>query len=251
MNSSKHDNSILEILAEHLPAFQLKSGNHNLLSSERLLSQSAQVTSGFERASHSASLLVLEYISKIVTRDCVTLETGGGWSTCVFAAYSGQHVCINPDITANEMIQKFLTEHNVMTGQLLFFNQTSDAALPRIAGSCSIDVAFIDGNHSFPIPIVDWHYIDLHLKEGGILIVDDTHINSVKVLSDFLSVEESYVELKVIGNAKVFKKVAAGRVWGWGDQLYNKKTSESWLNVVFFRLKSVLLIIRRRLYDSP
>ncbi len=222
MPESTDSNSIISLLETFSPAFQLKSGTDDLKSSERFLSQTAQDTASLQRASHATSLKVLQYIAEMVDRSCTTLETGGGWSTCVFAAHAGKHICVNPDITANEMIRQFLQEHHVPTGELLFKDATSDAALPKLDSACKVDVALIDGNHSFPIPIVDWHYIDLRLKKGGILLVDDSHIRSVGLLCEFLRTEDSYQWHADIGNLTVFKKTAEERVWGWGGQRLNK-----------------------------
>lgn len=169
MTKGSDSQVVIELLKTNSPLFQLKSGTGRLKSSEDYLSQFPRRTDEYERASHSASLEVLEYIAR--KRSNVSLETGAGWSTCVFAACSDKHVCINPDVTANEMIQRFLRKHRINTGELIFLNDTSDSALPNLDKSYKIDFALIDGNHSFPIPVIDWYYIDLHLKKDGIVIV--------------------------------------------------------------------------------
>jgi predicted O-methyltransferase YrrM len=214
--------TVLELLELYSPAFQLKSGTEELKSSELFLSQVARRTDHISRASHACSLSVLKYLADSVKDEYITLETGGGWSTCVFAACAKKHICINPDITANELIERFLREHDVNIGELVFHHETSDMALPALDKTCHLDVAFIDGNHSFPIPVLDWHYIDLHLKEGGVILIDDSHIRSVGVLSEYLSKEESYEKITTIGQTEVFRKVAEHRVWGWADQNFNK-----------------------------
>jgi hypothetical protein len=49
-----------------------------------------------------------------------------------------------------------------------------------------IQLAFIDGAHRFPLPQVDFHYIEPGIVVGGLLAVDDCDMPSVKVLCDFL-----------------------------------------------------------------
>jgi len=220
MTKGSDSQIVIEVLKKNSPLFQLKSGTGRLKSSEDFFSKFARRTDEYERASHSVSLEVLEYISR--KRPNISLETGAGWSTCVFAACSDKHVCINPDITSNEIIQRFLRKYKINTGELIFLNETSDSALPKLDKSYKIDVALIDGNHSFPIPVIDWYYIDLHLKKDGIVIVDDSHIRSVAVLCDYLSKEKGYKKLANIGNAIVFRKNVEERVLGWADQPYNK-----------------------------
>jgi len=226
MTNNTGGQTAIELLGLHSPAFQLKSGTEQLKSSEHFFSRTSQRTDDIVRASHGCSPQLLKYISETVTRANITLETGGGWSTCVFAACAKKHICVNPDITANDLIRSFLQEHSVGIGELVFINDTSDMALPVLDKSCQIDFALIDGNHSYPIPILDWHYIDLHLKAGGIVLIDDTQIKSVGVLCDFLSTEESYNKITEIGTTAVYKKIADDRVWGWSDQMINKAKNQ-------------------------
>lgn len=213
--------AVLTLLELHSPLFQLKSGTEELKSAEQLLSRVSRSTGSITRASHVCSPNLLKYISEIASGKDVTLETGGGGSTCVFAASAKKHICVNPDITANELIQDFLRKYVVPIGELVFLNETSDVALPALNKSCQIDIALIDGSHSFPIPILDWHYIDLHLKVGGVVLIDDTNIRSVGVLCDYLSVEQSYTKIANIGNSVAYRKTAQDRVWGWSAQAFN------------------------------
>jgi len=239
MIKKEEGHKILELLEFYYPAFQLKSGTKQLASSEQFLSEVARRTDEIERASHACSLRSLRYISEILTKEDVTIETGGGWTTCVFASYAKKHICVNPDITANELVKRFLEEHDVSIGELVFLNETSDTGLPALDKSCEFDVALIDGNHSFPIPILDWHYIDLHLKKGGIFLIDDSNIRSVKVLCEYLSMEKSYKRVIDIGNMVVYRKIEDNRVWGWASQEFNKvknKDSKSLLNTILNRL---------------
>jgi len=213
---------VLELLSRHKPAFQLKSGTAQLASSEGLLSRNAVRTDHIDRASHACSMAVLEFLTSTLTADMTTIETGGGWSTCVFAGCAGKHYCVNPDVTANELVEGFLREHEIPCGHLHFMHGTSDAMLPTLAPDIVIDVAFIDGCHSFPLPVIDWYYIDLHMKQGAIVILDDTHINAVAVVRDFLATDPAYEKVRDIGKAAVFRKIRDARSVGWAGQPFNK-----------------------------
>lgn len=215
--------SIVELLEYYSPSFQLQSGTDELRNSELFFSRTSNRTDNIQRASFAPSSEVLNCIADFVKNDHVTLETGGGRSTCVFATCAKKHICINPDITANELIRDFLREHNVEVGELVFLNETSDSALPRLDDSLKIDVAYIDGNHSFPIPIIDWHYIDLHLNVGAYILIDDVHMRSVGVLIEYLSTENSYEKVSRISTTVIYRKVAPNRTWGWADQGLNRK----------------------------
>lgn len=223
MNESNSTINILKLLQNKKPSFQLLSGNAQLSSSEEYLAEEAHDTSHLKRTSFASSLETLQFICNNADRNALSIETGGGWSTCAFAATTGKHFCINPDVTANDMIFSFLKEHKVPIGELNFLGNTSDLALPNIDKSIKFDISLIDGNHSFPIPLIDWHYIDYHLKPNGILILDDAQIRAVSFVCDYIEREKYYVKIAEIGNTFIFKKTDAKRLWGWANQKFNKK----------------------------
>ncbi|RXJ66610.1 hypothetical protein CRV08_12330 [Halarcobacter ebronensis] len=211
---------ILEVIKKKKPKFQLKNAPKG---SEYFFSRSSHRTDDIERNSHAISDKVLEYIDKFVTKDMTTIETGGGSSSCIFAVNAKKHICVNPDITGNEYIKSFLEKNNFDSSTLEFINQPSDKGLPLISDDIKIDCALIDGCHSYPIPIIDWHYIDLHLKKDGILIIDDTHMKSVGILCDVLDLENDYEFIFSIGVAKIYKKLKDEKTIGWSQQIMNKK----------------------------
>ena len=213
---------IVELLNRHQPAFQLQSGTPECLSSEAHFVDGPRETGAIERKSYASGDDVLRFIAETVRGDWVTLETGGGRSTCVFAATAKTHYCINPDMTANDLVRAFLTQHGQMKAELHFLARPSDQALPELSKDVLVDLAYVDGNHSFPIPIIDWHYMDVHLRQGGLLLVDDTQIRSVGILTEYLAAEESYAFERMLGNTSVWKKTKRARTWGWSTQGFNR-----------------------------
>jgi hypothetical protein len=53
-----------------------------------------------------------------------------------------------------------------------------------------LDFAFIDGAHSFPYAIIDWHYITSALKLHGKVLVDDIAIHAITPLYHFMDAED-------------------------------------------------------------
>ena len=214
-------NRLIELLEREKPMFQVQSGTKEFPSSERFFVEGARSTARFARACHVVSKEVLKYLASITKPNSVTLETGGGYSTVVFAVCSHRHICVNPDVTANEMIMSFLQKHGYAHEHLEFMEDSSDRGLPRLELEESVDVALIDGNHSFPFPIIDWHYIDGLLRTGSKILIDDTHIKSVRIVSDFLLSEPSYKHITTVGTCTAFEKIDDTRVIGWADQRIN------------------------------
>lgn len=58
--------------------------------------------------------------------------------------------------------------------RFVLVEEPSDVALPRLVGKgVRVDFAFIDGDHSLEAALLDWHYIDQLLVEGGIVVFHD------------------------------------------------------------------------------
>jgi hypothetical protein len=65
--------------------------------------------------------------------------------------------------------------------------------LPRLeAEGLRLDLAFIDGWHSFDFTLVDFFYIDRMLRPGGILAIDDSQWPSVRKVCRYLVTNRSY-----------------------------------------------------------
>jgi len=210
---------IIELLVAEKPMFHLRSATQDMPNVEDFLFKKGSTnTSGFSRTSYAIEEDVLNYISSIVKPESVTIETGGGYSTIVFASKSRKHICVNPDTTANELVKNWLLSKGFSCDNLYFIEESSDRGLANLELADQIDVGLIDGSHSFPFPIIDWHFIDGFLGIGSKLLIDDTQMNSVRIIRDFLLLEKSYKEVDVIGRCAVFEKVKEKRTMGWLTQ---------------------------------
>ena len=220
---------VLDLLRIENPAFQLRTGTAELPSSERLFAGARGVdTSGYARASHALPPATLAALARLVQPQHATLEVGGGQSTIVFAARARTHVCINPDVTSNRLIAEFLARHGLPSECVEFVAESSDVALPTLRRTEPIDVALLDGNHSFPFPMVDWHYTDKLLRKGSLLVIDNVEINAVRILVEFLATDPAYqlrerVTKKLRYDCFIFEKVADTVEYGWARQAINRR----------------------------
>ena len=212
---------VLKILAEKRPQFQLASGAKGLRSSEAFLYDAGGVnTAGLNRSSQALQDEGLRFLASQVASNATTIEVGGGASTVVFASRAKYHYCVNPDRTSNGLIVEFLDANGFDSSRVVFVSAPSDRGLPGLKIDGTIQLALLDGNHSFPFPMLDWHYIDPHLAVGGLLMVDNRSINTVRMLCDFLDRDSSYRFRIQLAECSVYEKVAQ-RVMGWGDQAIN------------------------------
>jgi predicted O-methyltransferase YrrM len=154
-----------------------------------------------------------------------TLEVGCGASTVVFAAAGASHTAISPDSREHVRVREYCERLGVDHAAVTFVAGYSDLVLPGLDLDRPLDVAFIDGDHSFPYPVIDWHYINRHLAVGGILLVDDLHAASTGVISRNMLGNPNWDLLEVVGlQAGAFRKL--------GHQL----TFDLWLNDPFNRV---------------
>jgi predicted O-methyltransferase YrrM len=157
----------------------------------------------------------LGVLARVVGADDHTLETGAGASTVVFAALASRHTAVSPSADEHRRIVEYCQAHDIDTDGVTFLAAPSDEALPRLELDRPIDVAFIDGKHSFPHPVVDFHYVDRLLRPGGVLVIDDIPIPSVGVVYRYLLTSPDWeLEEIVDDRAAVARKLATA---DWDD----------------------------------
>jgi predicted O-methyltransferase YrrM len=123
----------------------------------------------------------------------VTLEVGVGVSTVVFAAAGARHTAISPDPSEHELVREYCRKIGVDDSQLEFVGGLSDDVLPSLLSrERTLDVALVDGAHSFPIPVVDWYYVTRALKVGGKLLLDDIPVPVVAQVFRHMRLEPNW-----------------------------------------------------------
>jgi hypothetical protein len=119
----------------------------------------------------------LDAVRRYARRGDSTIEIGVGVSTVVFAASGANHIAISPDPVEHERVRSYCEQVGIDASQITFVAGLSDDVLPSLLSrDRTLDMAFIDGAHSYPVPVVDWYYITRSLKIGGTLLMDDIPI---------------------------------------------------------------------------
>ena len=105
-------------------------------------------------------------------------------------------------------IRAYRAAHAVDLGGVRFAIGRSEDVLPTLSLR-DLDVALIDGGHGFPTPFVDWCYMAQPLRVGGLLVIDDIHLWTGRVLRDFLREEPGWtMRAEFPMRAVVFEKTA-------------------------------------------
>jgi hypothetical protein len=138
-------------------------------------------------------------------------------------------------VTPRENEGKKILEYCASLGidaNVRFLNECSDLALPRTDEiPPELDFAFIDGAHAFPLACIDFHYTASRLKVGGIMGVDDVFMPSVRVLYDFLRVEDDWELVRQIRDTAFFRLLRKR------DSLSNDPWSTQGINKAFWQRK--------------
>jgi hypothetical protein len=135
----------------------------------------------------------LEAIQRSVRSGNTTFEIGVGVSTVVFAASGAIHTAVSPDAAEHERVRSYCQRIGVDDSHLTFVTGLSDDIVPSLLSRDRIlDVALVDGAHSFPIPIVDWYYVSRALRVGGKLFLDDIPIPAVAHVFRHMNLEPDW-----------------------------------------------------------
>lgn len=74
-----------------------------------------------------------------------------------------------------------------------FYGDPSYLSLPLLVSQgTKVDFAFIDGWHTFDFASVDFFYVDLLLRSGGVVVIDDTDFPSVWKLCRYIITNRAY-----------------------------------------------------------
>jgi len=186
----------------------------------------------------------LQLITNTVSADSLTLETGAGLSTVCFAIQGSEHICISPSPQEHERIRAYCRGHGISTHRIRFVAMPSELYLPTLElGGRKLDFALIDGAHGFPFAIIDYFYVNRHLRRGALLALDDVDWPSVGVLHRYLLTEPAFEFVRFIGpRLGVYRKVGETHISG-ACQVFNKKRNYSHL--------PLWRQVRKRIEDVP
>ncbi len=132
-------------------------------------------------------------------------------STVLFAGWGCEHLCVVPDPKEREAILQYCADRGIDTGLLEFDLRVSELALPNLPADAVFDLVFIDGNHGFPLPVIDWFYGAGHLREGGVVVFDDLELPHVSHwLEWFLDKDPRWERLERTVKWSAYRRLSSG-----------------------------------------
>jgi hypothetical protein len=192
-----------------------------------------------------------EFMATQVRPGCRTLETGAGVSTVLFAAWGCQHLAIVPYPDEAKLIREYCSEIAVDTSSLTFDVRASEVALPDLVKSrpAALDLVFIDGAHSFPIPTIDWFYGAGLLRKGGVVVFDDVQLPAVAALLDsYLDCDDRWQTIDATSSKwRAYKRLSSGSLSEHESQqeFYAGRRPFSWAAASRMAKDAIPLSVRR------
>jgi predicted O-methyltransferase YrrM len=168
---------------------------------------------------------VLAFLSRQVRPGSVTLEVGAGMSTVVFAAAGARHTVVSPDPEEHRLIREYCDRAGIDHTQVRFIEGHSEDVLPATLGrQRTLDLALIDGAHSYPAPVTDWFYVTRALKAGGTLVMECVHVPSVGQAFRHMQLEPNWRLEQILDNRDAAFTMIASPSEGndWMHQPFNR-----------------------------
>lgn len=141
-------------------------------------------------------------------RPAATLEVGMAWGVSTLLILEGliksgahfvPHVVIDPFQSSLFHDAATLALGKLGVEELVeFYDQPSELVLPHLlAQGRRFDFAFIDGDHRFDAAFTDFRFIHLLLARGGVILFDDTWLDSVHLTVRYAETNLGYREVEV------------------------------------------------------
>ncbi len=154
-----------------------------------------------------------------------SVETGAGKSTLLLSHLSEQHTVFALD--AGQSLTRAADSFLLRKDHVRFIDGPSQLTLMSHEFTEPLQLVFIDGPHGFPFPNMEYWKLYPHLEPGGLLVLDDIHIPTIRQLFDFLREDAMFRLLETVGKTAFFERTTAQTFSpvedGWWLQNYNTR----------------------------
>lgn len=127
-----------------------------------------------------------------------SVESGCGKTTLLFSHLSASHLVFSVEGggSISQTKQSPLFNANTVT----VIEGPSQETLPRYTFTSKVAIALIDGPHGYPSPDLEYYYFHQLIETGGLLIVDDIRIPSIRRMFDIINADDMFDLLEIVDN---------------------------------------------------
>ncbi|MDH3267262.1 MAG: class I SAM-dependent methyltransferase [Ignavibacteria bacterium] len=153
-----------------------------------------------------------------------TAETGSGKTTLLFSHLSQNHIVFTLDnwnsLSAVKTSNLFKPENVTLV------EGPTQKTLSDYIFTEKFDIVLLDGPHGYPFPDLEYFYFYPHIEVGGLLLIDDIEIPTIKRMFEILKVSSMWELSEVVDGLAIFKRTNAPTINPYSDswwlQGYNK-----------------------------
>src|SRR6185436_9943490 len=150
-----------------------------------------------------------------------SVETGTGKSTLLLSHLSEHHLCFSLDdaksLGDGHSLERASGSSLLKPGVVEFVVGPTQRTLMAHTFSEPLQLVFIDGPHGYPFPDLEYFKLYPHLETGGLLVVDDIHIPTIRNLFNFLREDPMWCLLETVGKTAFFERTSAPTFSTTGD----------------------------------
>jgi hypothetical protein len=154
-----------------------------------------------------------------------TAETGCGLSTVVMSVIAECHTCFT--VAAGNSLERVQSVSHLERGRVNFVLGPSQLTLPRHSFPRPLDFVLIDGPHGFPFAHMEYFHFYQRIRTGGMLVVDDIHIPTIRQMYDVLCDDKMWTHIEDVLTTAFFQRTDTPLFDpygdGWERQQFNQR----------------------------
>lgn len=149
-----------------------------------------------------------------------TVETGAGRTTLLLSHLSEHHTVYALD--AGDSLRRTCEHPLLNRASTHFVEGPSQRTIFEHPCDGPLQLVLLDGPHGFPFPDLEYWRFYPSLEQGGLLVIDDVHIPTIRHLFDFLVEDPMFHLLEVIGKTAFFERTDAPTFDPFGDNWWTQ-----------------------------
>ena len=162
-----------------------------------------------------------------------SVETGSGMTTLLFSHLSSDHRVFAVD--AGDSVSQVRRSPLFRSETVAYVEGPTQITLPSYTFEDKVQIALIDGPHGYPFPDLEYYYFYPLIETGGLLLVDDIPIPTIRRMFEIIEADPMFELLDVVNdNMAFFRRTSAPLVSptgdGWWLQGYNRTHYEKVLS---------------------
>ncbi len=155
-----------------------------------------------------------------------SVETGSGCTTLLFSHLSPNHTVFAVD--DGESISQVRKSELFNSQTTTYIEGPTQRTLPSFQFVETHQLIMLDGPHAYPFPDLEYYFLYPTLDVGGLLIVDDVKIPSIRRMCEIIEKDDMFDLIdRVNDNTFFFRRTEAPTFNPFGDEWYLQKYNES------------------------